>query len=122
MKEKEEEKELEVLGNAIDHLIATDINARELSGIMYKAAREKVKGPLTLIAAKKLKEALAEPGSVVFFMCSFPMGDRMLMETDGPPGAAALARGLNIGLEAIPVVFCEPQFTESMEVPSAGQV
>jgi hypothetical protein len=75
---------------------------------MYLAARRKAGNkPVTMAAAKGLQKALRK-GDVVFIMTgagyepTMPKG-----ESDGPPGAAALARILYRGLGAIPVYVNE---------------
>lgn len=63
---------------------------------LYDAARAKLGRPLTLIAAERLKEKVGE-GDIVFIITNSS-------EMDGPPGAAVLARALDIGLKAKPVL------------------
>ena len=103
---------LDMVGEAVDRLIT--IEAKNLGmphGIllpMYLAAR-KVAGdkPLTMAAARGLQKALGR-GDVVFIMTgagyepTMPKG-----ESDGPPGAASLARILYRGLGAVPVFVNE---------------
>jgi nicotinamidase-related amidase len=66
---------------------------------VYKETRERFGRPLTLLAAEKLKEKVKE-GDYVFLVSNS-------IEMDGPPGAAALARALIIGLRAIPVILTD---------------
>lgn len=63
---------------------------------LYDAARVKLGRPLTLMAAEKLKEKAGE-GQVVLIITNSH-------EMDGPPGAAVLARAVDIGLKAKPVL------------------
>ena len=62
---------------------------------VYDETRNRFGRPLTLLAAEKLKENVGDGDFVVIATNSYEM--------DGPPGAAALARALIIGLRAIPV-------------------
>src|SRR5204862_6629963 len=72
--------------------------------------------PLTMLAALGLFERL-QPGAVVLIATGFlnrtflPAG-----ESDGPPGAATLARLLSIGFGALPVVLVEDEIVEGQAV------
>src|SRR4029434_3395000 len=74
---------------------------------LYEAARKKQSKPLTWLAAKLLKDKVAA-GRHVFVVTGagtppgLPQG-----ETDGPPGAAAIARAIEVGLGAKPVLISE---------------
>ena len=103
---------VDMVGEAIDRLITIEAKNRGMPhGIllpMYLAARQ-VAGdkPVTMAAARGLKKALGK-GDVVFIMTgagyepTMPKG-----ESDGPPGAASLARILYRGLGAVPVYVNE---------------
>lgn len=64
---------------------------------VYDETRERVGRPLTLLAAERLKERVGEGDYVIIATNSYEM--------DGPPGAAAVARALIVGLRAIPVIL-----------------
>ena len=64
---------------------------------VYDDTRKRFGRPLTLLAAEKIKENVGE-GDYVFILTNSG-------EMDGPPGAAALARALIIGLKAVPVIL-----------------
>jgi hypothetical protein len=101
-----------LMGEAVDRLVTIEAKNRGMPhGIlapMYDAAR-KVAGdkPLCMVAAQGLKEHVRR-GDVVFVLSgagyepTMPKG-----ESDGPPGAASLARILYRGLGAVPVFVCE---------------
>ena len=102
----------DIVGEAVDRLITIEAKNRGMPhGIlapMYDAARKAAGGkPLSMAAAQGLKEHVRK-GSVVFVLTgagyepTMPKG-----ESDGPPGAAALARILYRGLGAVPVFVCE---------------
>ena len=103
---------LDMVGEAVDRLITIEAKNHGMPhGVllpMYLAARKKAGNkPVTMAAAKGLQKALRK-GDVVFIMTgagyepTMPKG-----ESDGPPGAASLARILYRGLGAIPVYVNE---------------
>ncbi|MDF1590109.1 MAG: DUF4392 domain-containing protein [Desulfobacterales bacterium] len=117
-----ENERLTKIGDALDRLITVDVKARGSIPILYNFAREKFNEPLTMLAAKRLKERVTKR-SVVLIATGWP--DRpwinpAIAELDGPPGAAALARGLHIGLNAVPIVLIEQQLTEAMKACLTG--
>ena len=63
---------------------------------VYDDTRERFGRPLTLLAAEELRGRVGEGDYVLIPTNSYEM--------DGPPGAAAMARALILGLRAIPVV------------------
>src|SRR5260370_2543683 len=102
----------EVVGDSIDR--AVNIEMRLRAGLprgvtypLYEAARKKQKKPLTWLAAKLLKDKV-KAGDHVFVVTGagtppgLPAG-----ETDGPPGAAAIARAIEFGLGAKPILISE---------------
>ena len=100
------------VGEAVDRLISIEVKNRGMPfGILqplYDAARAAAGGrPLSMLAAEGLKRAL-KPGDTVFVLTgagyppAMPKG-----ESDGPPGAAALARILYRGLGVVPVFVSE---------------
>ena len=102
----------EIVGDSIDR--AVNIEMRFRAGLprgvtypLYEAARKKQKKPLTWLAAKLLKDKV-KAGQHVFVVTGagtppgLPAG-----ETDGPPGAAAIARAIEIGLGAKPILISE---------------
>ncbi len=102
----------DITGNAIDQLITIEAKNRGMPhnvlGTMYAAARKLAGGrPITMLAAEKLKSAL-KPGDTVLILTGAGYAPTMPEgESDGPPGAASLARILYKGLGAVPVYACE---------------
>jgi hypothetical protein len=102
----------EIVGETIDRLVTLEVKNRGMPhGIlqpMYEAARKAAGGrPLTMLAAEGLKKALGR-GDVVFVMTGAGYAPTMPKgESDGPPGAVALARILYRGLGAVPVYVNE---------------
>jgi hypothetical protein len=66
---------------------------------VYDETRRRYDRPLTLLAAEKLKESVGEDDYVIIMSNNHEM--------DGPPGAAAIARALILGLRARPVIVKE---------------
>jgi hypothetical protein len=102
----------EIVGDSIDR--AVNIEMRFRAGLprgvtypLYEAARKKQKKPLAWLAAKLLKDSI-KPGQNVFVVTGagtppgLPAG-----ETDGPPGAAAIARAIEFGLGGKPILISE---------------
>src|SRR5258707_837836 len=102
----------EIVGDSIDR--AVNIEMRFRAGLprgvtypLYEAARKKQKKPLTWLAAKLLKDKV-KPGQHVFVVPGagtppgLPAG-----EPDGPPGAAAIARAIEFGFGAKPILISE---------------
>jgi hypothetical protein len=107
------------IAQAMDHLVTAPIsNWTILKGIplsaLYDEARRKAGAPLTLAAATLLADRV-KPGDVVLFISGFLMRDYGRPETDGPIGAAVLARAVALGLGAVPVATSESQCLASLE-------
>lgn len=110
----EQEAELLVgFGDVVDRIVCTPVGTtpvirKGLGGPLksryswmkvYDDTRNRFGRPLTLLAAEKLKESVGEGDYVIIVTNSHEM--------DGPPGAAAIARALIIGLKAIPVIVSD---------------
>jgi D-glutamate cyclase len=80
---------------------------------LYNACRTRAGGPLTLTAARKLAERVG-PGDTVIYATGFVILNYGKPETDGPVGAATLARAIDIGLKATPVFVAEDVATAAM--------
>jgi hypothetical protein len=102
----------DIMGEYVDRLITVEMRNRGMNyGIVrqiYDEARKEGGGrPITTRAAEALVGKV-KPGDVVFIITGagyypeVPHG-----ESDGPPGAAALARVIYWGLKAIPVFVAE---------------
>jgi hypothetical protein len=100
------------VGEAIDSLVQVEM--RFASGLprgvihkLYDAARDWQKEPLTMLAAQALLKRVNKGDRVLIVTGAgappwLPHG-----ETDGPLGAAALARALDLGIGAKPVLVSE---------------
>lgn len=101
-------KKVEEVAESIDRLITVDIAARGVIYKLYSAVRDLMKEPLTLIAARRSIEVV-KPNDHVFIVTGFRVPPNYIQETDGPIGAAALARALSLGLKAKPFLFIEEE-------------
>lgn len=99
---------IELITDTIDRLINLDISGYGVIDHLYKAARGLHTRPITLHAAQQLRERLEGPGETVFVTSGWVMpGTYPYGETDGPIGAATLARALGIGLGARTIILTE---------------
>lgn len=115
---------VENIGEAVDRLVTVPMsNWAILKGIpvleVYDACRAKAGGPLTLAAAQLLAERVGA-GDTVIFITGFVMLSCGKPETDGPVGAAALARAIDVGLKATPVFVTEDSVKPAMAATAAG--
>lgn len=100
-------EEIERIGNSVDQLVSLDVAGRKFIRTVYPVARERHGRPLCLLAAERLKERVSH-GDVVLIPCGMLIHPYpTLSETDGPLGAAALARALQVGLGAKPIVLTD---------------
>lgn len=98
------------LGDTVDRLCTLDLRppgpTSGYIGRFYAAVRARTAAPLTLHAAECLHRTAA--GSTIVIATGFCHPERLPVgETDGPPGAAALARAVRLGLESTPVIIGE---------------
>jgi len=86
--------ELDRKGYMIDEAVAMDLPLRGVVRKLYEAASANVNKPLCLAAAEGIAEK-TQRGDTVFIITGFPVVSKNVCETDGPPGAAVLAKTLN---------------------------
>jgi len=106
--------QLRKIGESLDKLMSLDLTSRGAVPRLYAAARELHKEPLTAAAAGALADAI-HPGDRVLIITGFPSRSWLiegLTETDGPVGAAVLARTLEQALGAVPIVVTEQRLRE----------
>src|SRR5579862_3241513 len=96
------------VGENLDRLITLDLRGEGISRMLAAAARETVGAPLALTAARRLREALAKEGTVLF-LTGFPQPPSGLGETDGLIGTVVLARALERAFGASLVVVAEAE-------------
>jgi hypothetical protein len=100
-------EQIENIGENVDQIISLDVSGRKLIKILYSSVRQRSGRPLCLLAAEKLREHVG-PGDFVLISCGmiiYPYDT--LAETDGPLGAASLARALQLGLNAKVVILTD---------------
>lgn len=107
-------KELNTLvGDRIDRLMTVEI--RPLTGglpsgyvqPLYDICRAHHREPLSMLAAESLLGRI-EPGDTVFIATGAGVAPNLpLGETDGPPGAAVMARALALGFDCNVVIVTE---------------
>ena len=113
-----------IIGDNIDRLVTVEMRTQGIvrGNIvqLYEAARAKQGAPLTMLAADRLHDAI-RPDDVVLITTgagSWPWMPKG--ETDGPPGAASLARALSLGLGARPVIVSEERNLPGINAASAA--
>lgn len=109
---------LNTIGEAVDRLVTVPMsNWTILKGLplteIYHTAREKAGKPLTLAAAELIYDAV-KPGDNVLILSGFVIASFLRPETDGPIGAAGLARALDIGLGAVPILLTEELIKDNL--------
>ena len=107
-------EDIENIGENVDRLLSVDVNGRGRVTKLYPIARELQKRPLTLLAAEKLVERV-KAGDYVVIATGIVMPGTLLPETDGPLGAAALARALDVGLAAKTLFLVDEPYVGMME-------
>jgi hypothetical protein len=103
------------IGERIDQLLSIDLPDREVIDTAYGAFREHYRAPLTYLAAKALSSV--RRGQLVLIATGWPNRpyiDTAIAESNGPVGAAVLARAVHLGLGAAPVILIEEQLIPSM--------
>jgi len=112
------------LGDSVDHLITTDMKfpGRPLGHVdaIYGACRKFVGGAVCLAAAEAIRTRVHEDSSVIIstgFLLPpfFPCG-----ETDGPPGAVAIAHAIYQGIGARIVFMTETELIEMLKATCRG--
>jgi len=103
---------------AIERLVTVDVGGRGVVGGLYEAARAQVGHPLVLEAALGLRKSLKGKGTA-FIATGWP--DRLdvdgsVAESDGPPGAAVLARAFHRAFGVVPFIL-----TEAPLLPGGGR-
>jgi hypothetical protein len=97
-----------LIGESMDTLAMIDFHVRGIIRFVYAEARKLAKTPLTLLAAESLVSKVKR-GDTVIIGTGFTQKPYMVPETDGLLGAIALARALNRGLGAYPVIIAEEE-------------
>jgi len=113
-------------GEAVDTLVSALIRPQrpfmppESLRALHEAGAALVQEPMPLAAARRLAAAVTRGDRVLLLTGVYDPVNLPYGETDGPPGVAVLARALDIGLGAKPVVACEEQVMESVELTAVA--
>lgn len=110
------QQELTILnmGENLDNLMNLDPRGYGVCRILYSAAREYTKEPLTINSAKKLVKTLKE-GDLVYIMTGFVLLPFKKPETDGIVSSLLLARALVKGFNVKPVIVCPKENIKAVE-------
>ncbi|QSO51289.1 DUF4392 domain-containing protein [Alicyclobacillus curvatus] len=114
------------LGEVLDGLVTRDFTGRGIAYPLYQAARARKESPLIMSTAVRLANELSV-GDRVVIATGFPSRSwliRGLTETDGPAGAAYLARFLEQTTGCVPILLMEESLRRFGEVAlrSAGLI
>lgn len=115
---------IDFVGEVVDRFItvqyyisgggSTDLE-EPVTPLLHDAAQKEADTTsLTANAATALDDAVA-PNDVVFISTGFTVPPWNRAEADGPVGAVSLARAIDMGLEATPIILIEEEHVESME-------
>ena len=110
-------EQLNQIGERVDRIVTLDMRVRGADSPIiekiYPAARRLYKRPITALASEKLFKTVKKGDFVLFNTGLAAYG--VATETDGPVGAVALGRALQIAVGAIPVFITHELFTQMME-------
>jgi hypothetical protein len=104
---------LEAFGETVDKIMVSDLRLRKVVNKLYEASRELTEGPTSLEAAKQIKDVV-KPKDVALIATGFIIPP-YAQETDGPGGAAALARAFDVGLNVRSVIVTEEESIKVVE-------
>ncbi|GGF57529.1 hypothetical protein GCM10007301_16530 [Azorhizobium oxalatiphilum] len=103
----------------IDAFMMLDITGVGLIGNIYAAAQRRQPGYVCMGAAEIITKTLKEKGGPVLIATGFPEGGGV-PETDGPVGAALLARALFLGFNVESVIVVDADWEEMMVATCRG--
>lgn len=102
------------VSRTIDQFMKLDYTGVGLIEKLYDALQKRQPGPSCMGAAERIVQAVkAKPGAPALIATGFPEGGGV-PETDGPVGAALLARALFLGLGVISVIVIDEDWYEMM--------
>ncbi|MDR1906020.1 MAG: DUF4392 domain-containing protein [Clostridiales bacterium] len=102
------------IGQNLDNLMNLDPRGYGVCRILYKAAREYTKRPLSINAAERLIELVKE-GDIVYIITGFVLLSHKKAEMDGIIGAMFIARALVKAFNAKPVIICPEDNVRAVE-------
>ncbi|PBB86907.1 DUF4392 domain-containing protein [Mesorhizobium sp. WSM3876] len=101
------------IARTIENFMALDLTGVGLIGNLYDALQKRQPGPACMNAASLICERVGQVGGPVVIATGFPEGAGV-PETDGPVGAALLARALFLGLGVETVILTDDDWVEMM--------
>lgn len=106
------------VADTLDRITNIDIPARGSIQVLYQAARALQSSPVSL-AAVRLLEQRVKPGDFVMIATGWaeqPHNIPNKSETDGPAGAAAIARTVRMALGGLPIIVTDDYLVENMKI------
>lgn len=108
------------VARTIDDFMKLDYTGVGLIGKLYDALQSRQPGPCCMGAAERLVQVAKErPASPMLIATGFPEGGGV-PETDGPVGAALLARALFLGLGVMTVIVVDEDWADMMYATCRG--
>lgn len=101
------------IAQAIENFMTLDLTGVGLIGKIYDALQRRQPGPACMTAAKLICDRVRDRGGPIVIATGFPEGAGV-PETDGPVGAALLARALFLGLGIETVILTDDDWVEMM--------
>lgn len=96
------------VGSTIDDIVTLDVSGRGIIEELHDGARQHHGESPTGLASRRLRETV-DPGDEVFIVTGCLITPTNVQETDGPLGAASLARGVKQALGAHPTILAESE-------------
>lgn len=112
-------EEVQNVGEILDRLLSVPIftgsslTQKPVLLELYQGARDKFGAPLTYLAVNEILSRVNK-GDTVLIVTGFIIPPWFRAEHDGPAGAVTLARALNLGLDATPVIVAEKAVNDRM--------
>ncbi|MFW5733826.1 MAG: DUF4392 domain-containing protein [Oceanidesulfovibrio sp.] len=107
------------LERALDAIATLDLACLGVADHLYAALQRKQPGPMCMGAARFVLDALPEEGGLAVIATGFPMGGGV-PETDGPVGAAMLARSLRVARGARSLIVTDEEFVDAVKAACIG--
>ena len=103
----------EKIARTIENFMTLDLTGVGLIGKIYDALQERQPGPACMMAAKLICDRVRDHGGPIVIATGFPEGAGV-PETDGPVGAALMARAFFLGLGVETVILTDDDWVEMM--------
>lgn len=107
------------IARTIDDFMTIDLTGVGLIGRIHEALQKRQPGPVCMGAAEIIARTLRDKGGPVLIATGFPEGGGV-PETDGPVGAALLARALFLGFGVESVIVVDEDWSEMMRATCLG--